>query len=78
MTDFVRAKKRLGQHFLKDENIAKDIVDMIIGKDKKQKEKIRVRILNTVTFNWWKYRRFYWVYLIFFGGLVLIGYLNSE
>jgi len=47
-------------------------------KDKKQKEKIRVRILNTVTFNWWKYRRLYWVYLIFFGGLVLIGYLNSE
>jgi len=26
MTDFVRAKKHLGQHFLKDETIALDIV----------------------------------------------------
>jgi 16S rRNA (adenine1518-N6/adenine1519-N6)-dimethyltransferase len=30
----VRAKKHLGQHFLNDENIAKDIVDALFEKDK--------------------------------------------
>lgn len=29
MADFVKAKKHLGQHFLKDENIAKNIVDAL-------------------------------------------------
>jgi 16S rRNA (adenine1518-N6/adenine1519-N6)-dimethyltransferase len=30
MTDFVRAKKKLGQHFLKNEDIAKKIVDSLV------------------------------------------------
>ncbi len=32
MTDFVRAKKHLGQHFLKDESIAQDIVKSLKNK----------------------------------------------
>jgi 16S rRNA (adenine1518-N6/adenine1519-N6)-dimethyltransferase len=31
----VRAKKHLGQHFLKDENVAKDIVTALLEKDRK-------------------------------------------
>ena len=34
MKDFVRAKKHLGQHFLCDENIARNIVDALLEKDK--------------------------------------------
>ena len=35
MSQPVRAKKHLGQHFLNDENIAKRIVDSLLEKDKK-------------------------------------------
>ena len=47
-------------------------------KDNKPKEKIGERILNTVTFSWWKYRGGIWVYLLLVGLLLCVGYINSK